>query len=103
MILVFERSKPRYMTRAVTEELSKEHQQLIIDYLEEKQELLTDYLQVFEFYVENNQQWLIQRQEVPNRETTIFVQLEEAEPIERTVWVMDQGSEGVIILFPEDY
>ena len=32
MILVFERSKPRYMTRAVAEGLSKEHQQLIIDY-----------------------------------------------------------------------
>lgn len=100
---MFERNKPRYMTRTVAETLSKEHQQFLLRYLDEKQERLTDYLQIFEFYVENNQQWLIQRQEVPNRETTIFVQLEEAEPIERTVWVMDQGLEGVIILFPEDY
>lgn len=92
-----------YMTRAVAEELSTEHQQFIFRYLRQLQNQLTDYLQVFKFYIENNQQFLIQKQEVPHRETTIFVTLEESRPIERTVWAMDQGREGIVILFPEDY
>lgn len=91
------------MTRAVSEELSIEHQHFIIQFLQEHHAHLTDYLQVFEFYVENNKQWLIQKQEVPNRETTIFVMLEDCQPVERKVWVMDQEREGIIILFPEDY
>ncbi|WP_420812971.1 DUF960 family protein [Peribacillus acanthi] len=65
--------------------------------------MLNDYLQIFEFYIEDNQQWLIQRQEEPNRETTIYVELKASEPISCKVWVMDQGGEGIIILFPEDY
>jgi hypothetical protein len=100
---MFEPHKQIFMTRAVTEELSIEHQHFIIQYLKENHTQLTDYLQVFDFYLEGNKQWLIQRQEVPNRETTIFVMLEECQPIKRKVWVMDQEGEGIIILFPEDY
>jgi hypothetical protein len=100
---MFERNKPMYMTRAISEELSQEHLNFIVEYLLNNRAKLDDYLQVFEFYIENNEQWLIQRQEVPNRETTIYVQLKRSKPINRKVWVMDQGSEGVIVLFPEDY
>lgn len=100
---MFEPNKAFYMTRSVAEELSQEHQQFIVQYIVEKHEHLTDYLQIFEFYIEEGQQWLIQRQEEPNRETTIYFQLFATKPIERKVWVMDQGSEGIMILLPEDY
>ncbi|UGB30586.1 DUF960 family protein [Metabacillus sp. B2-18] len=100
---MFEVNKPMYMTRVVYEQLSKEHLDFILQYIYEQQPQLTDYLQVFDFYVEDNEQWLIQRQEVPNRETTIFVPIKESELIERKVWVIDQGQEGIMVLFPEDY
>ncbi|WP_163151592.1 DUF960 family protein [Anoxybacillus sp. MB8] len=99
---MFERYKPRYMTRAVADRLSEEHVQFIFRYIDEKNERMTDYLQVFEFYVENNEQWLIQRQEQPERETTVFVPLKQATPIEQTVWVMDQR-DYIILLFPSCY
>ncbi|WP_342533879.1 DUF960 family protein [Lysinibacillus sp. FSL K6-0057] len=92
-----------YMTRAIHEELPEEHQQFILKFLLQHHLQLTDYLQIFEFYIENDEQWLIQRQEQPNRETTIYVQLHNAQPIHRKVWAMNQGSKDVIILFPEDY
>lgn len=99
---MFESTKPFYMTRTVADELSYEHKQVIIKYLFEHYEQLTDYLQIFEFFIEGKQQWLLQRQEEPNREITIPILLEEAAPIDRKVWAMDQGNE-CIILFPEDY
>ncbi|MEK4712065.1 DUF960 family protein [Sporosarcina sp. FSL K6-5500] len=92
-----------YMTRAINEELNQEHLHFIIKYLFEHSEQLTDYLQIFEFYTVNDQQWLLQRQEEPHRETVIPVQLIATEPINRKVWVMEQGDEGIMILFPEDY
>ncbi|MFD1734996.1 DUF960 family protein [Bacillus salitolerans] len=100
---MFESNKPIYMTKTISEKLSKGHRDFIVHYIVEKQSTLEDYLQIFEFYIENNKQWLIQRQEEPNRETTICLELVKSEPIECKVWVMDQGGEGIIILFPEDY
>lgn len=99
---VFEKDKPAYMTRTIANELSKAYQQFILGYINENGEQLTDFLQIFEFYIENNQQWLFQRQEVPRRETTIFVELNDLEPITRKVWVMDQ-EDHIMLLFPEDY
>ncbi|MEL4024036.1 DUF960 family protein [Lysinibacillus endophyticus] len=99
---MFEPNKPFYMTRAVAQELPVEHQQFILQYIFEHHQQLTDYLQIFEFYIEKDQQWLVQRQEEPERETTIYVELTAAIPIERKVWVMDQV-ENVMILIPEDY
>lgn len=99
---MFEKDKPIYKTRAIHDELSLEHQQFILQYVYHNQEKLTDYLQIFEFYVENNQQWLIQRQEEPERETTIYVDMKEAEAINEKVWVIDQ-QDHVIILYPNDY
>lgn len=95
--------KKVYITRGIKDELPYEHQFFIVKYLHEYEQHLTDYLQVFEFYTENNQQWLLQRQEVPERESTVFVGLVNTEAIDRTVWVMEQGEGGFIILFPEDY
>lgn len=99
---MFEAEKARYMTMVVAEELSLEHKQVILNYIHNHKAQLTDYLQVFEFYIENDQQWLIQCQEQPERKTTIFVPLINSWPIERKVWVMDEG-DHVMLLFPEDY
>ena len=91
-----------YMTRAVADELPGEHQQFILQYLVKQQKQLTDYLQVFEFYIENNEQWLRQRQEIPYREVIVEIKLNKAKPIERAVWsIVDDGY--VTVLFPEDY
>lgn len=99
---MFDNDKQIFVTKAIEEQLSDEHQFFIYLYMQEHHERLTDYLQIFEFFIENNEQWVIQRQEEPNRETTIAIKLEVANPINRKVWVMDQG-EHIIILFPEDY
>lgn len=90
------------MTAAINERLPMEHLQFIVEYLLNHQEQLTDYLQVFQFYIEDKEQWLIQRQEQPDCETTIFVVLEETKPINEKVWVMDQ-QDYVMILFPSCY
>lgn len=99
---MFDNDKQIFVTKAIAEQLSAEHQFFIYQYMQEYLEHLTDYLQVFEFYLENNEQWLIQWQEEPKRETTIAITLEIAEPINQKVWVMDQGGH-IMILFPEDY
>ncbi|MBE4907875.1 hypothetical protein IMZ08_07385 [Bacillus luteolus] len=96
---MFESNKLYYMTSAVAEELDEEHQVYIVNYIRYHQEQLTDYLQVFEFYIEDNKQWLIQRQEEPNRETTILVQLNNKKPINRIIWVMDQGDRSCNVPF----
>lgn len=90
------------MTKSIQEELSFEHQQFILRYIHENHNCLNDYLQIFMFYSENNQQWLNQQQEVPKRKKVLFVPLNQSKPINRKVWVMDQG-DHVIMLFPEDY
>jgi hypothetical protein len=99
---MFETNKDKYLTCAVADELSQEHQQFILNFIDDYQEQFTDSVQIFEFYIENNQQWLIQCQEEPNRKTTVFVDLESSKPVNRKVWVMDQG-DHVMLLFPEDY
>lgn len=99
---LFEDEKPRYITRAVGEELSIEHQQFIFNYIHEHKANMNDYFQIFNFYIENDEQWLIQMQEKPNRETTVFVPLKRSVPINRKVWIMDQV-DHIIMLFPEDY
>ncbi|MDN4492149.1 DUF960 family protein [Ureibacillus aquaedulcis] len=99
---MFGPSKPFYMTRAIAEGLPVEHQQFILRYLFEHNHQLTDYLQIYDIYIENEQQWLIQRQNEPQQETIIHVEITTDKPINRKVWVMDQVDHN-IILFPEDY
>ncbi|PIC95705.1 hypothetical protein CSV69_10215 [Sporosarcina sp. P26b] len=103
MSIMFSVDKPIYVTRAIAEELPGEHQLFIYQYFWNQQEVMTDYLQVFNFYIEDGHQFVIQSQEQPERETIMKVPLQKQEPIERTVWMMDQGEDGTIILFPNDY
>jgi hypothetical protein len=90
------------MTSTVAEELSQEHQQFIVDFIYSHYTEMDDYLQVFEFYVKNNKQFLIQRQEEPRRKINFYMELKDSGPINRTVWVMD-NHDHIILLFPEDY
>lgn len=90
------------MTKAVAETLPSEHQQFILNYLVAQAEQLTDYLQVFEFYIENGEQWLKQRQEVPYSESLVSINLCKAKPINRTVWTIVDDQHATL-LFPEDY
>lgn len=99
---MFEKTKPIYMTLSISYELSEEHVQFILQYIKRHYVNMTDYLQIFKFYIEDDEQWLIQKQEEPIQETRILIKLLESEPIDRKVWVMDQV-DHVIILFPEDY
>lgn len=99
---MYQSIKGYYMTRDVANELPGEHQQFILHYLVKQQKQLTDYLQVFEFYVENDEQWLRQRQEAPYREFILAVKLGKEKPIERTVWSIVENH-CVTLLFPEDY
>lgn len=100
---MFNHDRQIFVTKAIAEQLSAEHQFFILKYIHEFSENMTDYLQVFEFYTEDDEQWVIQRQEVPDLETTVKVELDKEKAIDRTVWVMDQGPDGHLILFPEDY
>lgn len=92
-----------FMTSTIARELPVEHQQFIYHYFKTRQEIMTDYLQIFQFYVQDEKQFLLQSQEQPERETIVEVPLQKEEPIEQTVWMMNQGEDGSIILFPSDY
>ncbi|SIS41505.1 DUF960 family protein [Salimicrobium flavidum] len=98
---MFEPIKPKYMTKRVADELNVELLGWIVHYLDVHFEKLSDYLQVFEFYVEGSEQWVVQKQEVPDRKTTIKVEID-GKPLKRTVWTLDQ-EDHVMILFPSDY
>lgn len=100
---MFEPSKKMYMTRNISERLSGGHILFIVTYLHDNHATLSDYLQVFEFVIEESKQLLIQRQEEPKRESKFVVEIGGCNPINETVWAIDQGDEGVIILYPEDY
>lgn len=58
---------------------------------------------MFKFYIEDGNQFVIQSQEQPESETIMNVPLRNQKPIDLTVWMMDQGEDGTMILFPNDY
>lgn len=103
MIIIFSIDKPIYVTRAIAETFPAEHQLFLYQFFLNHHAIMTDYLQVFKFYAEEGNQFVIQSQEEPERETVIHMPLQEEKPIEVTVWMMDQGSDGTMILFPSDY
>jgi hypothetical protein len=56
---------------------------------QKEQDVELDYLQVFELSVSDGQQAITHRQEIPERSETWIIPLEDAEPIARTVWCID--------------
>ncbi|MCE4049918.1 DUF960 family protein [Bacillus sp. Au-Bac7] len=99
---MFELQKDSYMTGTVKTELSQEHQLFILNYITRFHKQMTDYFQIFEFFVQGDHQWLLHRQEEPEIETLVKVDLQEALPISQKVWAMDE-QDHIIILLPEDY
>jgi len=103
-MLVFENKQKRFITRSIFEHLYDELKvtlwNLIDVQLNENLEL--DYLQVFELKIVGQKQQIIHRQEVPERERTYMISLQQAKPIKATVWCLDDG-ENQMMLYPEDY
>jgi uncharacterized protein YecE (DUF72 family) len=102
---MFDHQTKRYMTKSISKELHMEIAIILWQLIDRQneQEVELDYLQVFELSVsEGNQQAITHRQEIPERSETWLIPLEEAEPITRTVWCID-NDDGQMMLFPEDY
>jgi uncharacterized protein YecE (DUF72 family) len=103
---MFTNKTKRYMTRAIAEELHMEIAIILWQLIDrqKEQELVIDYLQIFELSVsEDHQLAITHRQEIPERSETWIIPLEDAEPITRTVWCIDNSTEGQMMLYPQDY
>jgi len=101
---MFDNKEQRYMTRGVAEELHTEIAILLWQLIDVKNmhAIELDYLQVFELSISNEKQAIIHRQEVPERQAFLIHPLENTEPINRTIWCIDNG-DNQMMLFPEDY
>jgi hypothetical protein len=103
---MFTNKTKRYMTRAISEELHMEIAIILWQLIDRQKEqgVELDYLQVFELSIsEDNKLAITHRQEKPERRETWIIPLEDAAPIARTVWCIDNSTDGQIMLFPQDY
>lgn len=101
---MFERDKPRYATQQIALNVSVEIQILlwrIMDNRRYTQEPL-DYLQVFHLQRNGDMQRVVNKQEEPAMEMIVQLELKESQPIDTTIWIMDNGSR-CIMLFPNEY
>jgi len=97
----------RYVTRGVNEEVDIRLQLMIwsmLDKLKDEGNVELDYLQVFRIRKEGNKIVINQSQEVPEYSCTYEIELEDI-PIDDEIklYVIDNGVEGSIILFPWEY
>lgn len=97
----------RYVTRGVNEEVDIRLQLIIwdmIDKLKEKGSVELDYLQIFKIIKEGKKIVINQSQEVPEYSCTYEIELEDIQiDDEIKLYVIDNGFEGSIILFPWEY
>ena len=97
----------RYVTRGVNEEVDIRLQLIIwsiIDKLKDKGNVELDYLQVFKIRKEGNKIVINQSQEVPEYSCTYEIELEDIQIDDKIkLYVIDNGFEGSIILFPWEY
>ena len=97
----------RYVTRGVNEEVDIRLQLIMwsmIDKLKEEGNVELDYLQVFKIRKEENKIVISQSQEVPEYSYTYEIELEDIQiDDEIKLYVIDNGVEGSIILFPWEY
>ncbi|MEK4712036.1 DUF960 family protein [Sporosarcina sp. FSL K6-5500] len=102
---MFEHTDRRYVSSAIAEELHPEIMVILWRLIDTKKHLNVelDYQQVFELTESNDKQVIIHRQEVPPMKSFRILPLQDTKPINRTVWCMDMGEEGQMMLFPEDY
>ena len=97
----------RYVTRGVNEKVDIRLQLMIwsmLDKLKDEGNVELDYLQVFKIRKEGNKVVINQSQEVPEYSCTYEIELEDIQiDDEIKLYVIDNGFEGSIILFPWEY
>ena len=97
----------RYVTRGVNEKVDIRLQLMIwsmLDKLKDEGNVELDYLQVFRIRKEGNKIVISQSQEVPEYSCTYEIELEDIQiDDEIKLYVIDNGVEGSIILFPWEY
>lgn len=101
---MFEKNKPRYATRQIASNVNVEIQDLlwrIMDSRRNNRETL-DYLQVFHLQRIGDIQMITNKQEQPPMEMVVRLDLKVSQPIDKTIWIIDDGSH-CIMLFPNDY
>ncbi|MDR7235698.1 DUF960 family protein [Neobacillus drentensis] len=101
---MFERDKPRYVTQQIATNVSIEIQVLlwrIMDSRRNNQEPL-DYLQVFHLQRNGDRQRISNKQEQPPMEMVAQFEPKESQPIDTTIWIVDDGSHCTM-MFPNDY
>ena len=97
----------RYVTREVNEEVDIRLQLIMwsmLDKLKGEGNVELDYLQIFKIRKDGNKILINQRQEVPEYSCTYEIELEDIQiDDEIKLYVIDNGFEGSIILFPWEY
>ena len=97
----------RYVTRGVNEDVDIRLQLMIwsmLDKLKDEGNVELDYLQVFKIRKEGNKVVINQSQEVPEYSCTYEIELEDIQIDDKIkLYVIDNGFEGSIILFPWEY
>lgn len=97
----------RYVTRGVNEEVDIRLQLMIwsmLDKLKDEGNVELDYLQVFKIRKEGNKVVINQSQEVPEYSCTYEIEVEDIQIDDKIkLYVIDNGFEGSIILFPWEY
>ena len=97
----------RYVTRGVNEKVDIRLQLMIwsmLDKLKDEGNVELDYLQVFKIRKEGNKVVINQSQEVPEYSCTYEIELEDIQIDDKIkLYVIDNGFEGSIILFPWEY
>ncbi|WP_368245260.1 DUF960 family protein [Clostridium tertium] len=97
----------RYVTREVNEEVDIRLQLMIwsmLDKLNGEGNVELDYLQIFKIRKDGNKIVINQSQEVPEYSCTYEIELEDIQiDDEIKLYVIDNGVEGSIILFPWEY
>ncbi|WP_370774414.1 DUF960 family protein [Clostridium sp.] len=97
----------RYVTRGLNEEVDIRLQLIMwsmIDKLKNEGNVEVDYLQIFKIRKEGNNIVINQSQEVPEYSCTYEIELEDIQIDDKIkLYVIDNGFEGSIILFPWEY
>ncbi|MDU3536447.1 MAG: DUF960 family protein [Clostridium sp.] len=97
----------RYVTRGINEEVDIRLQLIMwnmIDKLKDEGNVELDYLQVFKIRKEENKIVINQSQEVPEYSCKYEIEIEDVQlDDEIKVYVIDNGTEGITMLFPWEY
>ncbi|WP_226528171.1 DUF960 family protein [Metabacillus niabensis] len=97
--------KPRYVTRAINEEVNIELQVLLwelLDSIAVKRKDKMDYLQIFELVNNGNNIRIINFQEQPAMKEEFIIGKGKLNIKDATIWIIDEPNNQTM-LFPSDY